>query len=685
MFRCTVMHTLHRVVSVFVFTALLCLGAPAHGQGMGSFISPGPLSHHHVDLDTALGCGNCHVAMGGKPTTLCYESCHDTVRTQLEERTGFHGQGDRSKCFECHAEHRGRDNDLIDTTEFEANFTNRDHLNETGFPLDGAHRVLRCRQCHQTPGEYTGLDSACISCHEDPHGSAVSRRDVLKNCDTCHDAADWDALPLAADIFDHNARSQADYPLEGAHVDVSCKECHIEYKFVPVAFEVCTDCHINPHRAPFKDDPCEECHPSEETWAVEKFKHDQTGYRLEGLHRKVECEECHTTSDKTAQLSRRCEGCHADPHRGQFRPKDCDECHSVDVAAFAMREFDHDVTEFPLVGQHVEVECEECHDDGSKGVYVGLNFEDCDSCHEDAHEGRFEPTACDRCHLPDGFDVQFFDHDSTSFPHTGSHIGLDCSKCHLDSQWNDIPHESCIDCHYTKNPHRPVITGDMCEDCHRTTEFVDIQFDHAASTDFDLAPAHSARECTDCHTFIFHFAGLDANCTACHLDDRPFGHYDGECSTCHESERWSPGGLGGRGHEITGFALAGAHSVLPCESCHDPGRPRGQVSSGCASCHAADDPHFNMLGTACADCHGEVSWLRTSFRHNLTGWPLRGAHRLAACVDCHAAGYVGTARECFRCHDFQATPDRQEHLGPNRQSCERCHRVYQWVPAIYPH
>ncbi len=236
-----------------------------------------------------------------------------------------------------------------------------------------------------------------------------------------------------------------------------------------------------------------------------------------------------------------------------------------------------------------------------------------------------------------------------------------------------------------EDPHRPVITPDQCAECHITDGFELIQFDHAVETGFDLAPAHTEQACTTCHTYIYHFAGLDPSCTACHLDDRPWGHYDGECGACHEAEHWFPGGLGGRDHDITGFALAGAHSLLPCESCHEPGRPRGEATPSCVACHTSDDPHMNMLGMACADCHGEMSWLRTTFRHQQTGWPLRGAHRLAACVDCHAAGYVGTSRECFRCHEFEATPDRPEHQGPSFRNCERCHRVYQWVPAIYPH
>ncbi|MBX2800698.1 MAG: hypothetical protein KTR31_23660 [Myxococcales bacterium] len=654
--------------------------AAAQG-GFGSFISPGPLARPHAELDSVTKCTECH-APGQGPTPSRCMVCHESIEVQVRQSSGFHGRENRGEeCGSCHPDHRGRSHQLIVIPD---DFS---HLKETGFPLQGAHAELSCRRCHKTPGTYADESPECVSCHrsDEPHGLDATSRELLEACDSCHDAKDWDALPLPIGVFDHNDRSQADYALLGAHSDVDCAECHIDMVFVPIAAELCTDCHINPHRAPFREKPCEDCHATTETFFVDDFNHSLTGYPHEGQHRGVECTKCHTSGNKTEPMSRRCESCHADPHRGQFRPKDCDECHSVEIAEFKMRDFDHDTTEFPLVGQHGEVTCEECHGDGQSAVYVGLDFADCDSCHEDPHDGRHEPTDCARCHIEDGFEVQFFDHDTTSFPHTGSHVGLECEKCHEPGQWNGIPHASCNDCHYPKNPHRDSIENDSCEDCHVTEAFTDISFDHLGSTGFDLDPSHSDEACTDCHQGVEHFEGLDTSCMACHHQDRPWGHYDGECGDCHQAADWYPGGLGGRDHAITGFPLRGSHSVLPCDSCHPEGRPRGQASPSCVSCHAADDPHRNLLGMACADCHGEMSWLRTTFRHHQTGWPLRGAHRLAACIDCHALSYVGTPTDCFRCHEAEAPPQIPAHQSPDFQNCDRCHRVYQWSPAIFPH
>ncbi len=664
----------------------LALVSPAPAQSIGSFVSPGSLARPHAELDTLTGCPSCH-APGQGPTPSRCMACHDSVAEQVRRGEGFHGrQGRGERCGECHPDHRGRDHQLVVIPE---NFS---HRSETGFPLEGAHAPLSCRRCHQEVGRYDGLSPECVSCHEGdaPHGlRATSRPQLLRDCARCHDAADWEALPLARGAFDHDAPRQADYALTGAHADVGCAECHLDWQFVPVPSEACTDCHINPHRAPFREQPCGDCHETTETFFVDAFDHTLTGYPHEGRHRGLGCEQCHTGISKTEPLSRECVACHPDPHRGQFGARGCDDCHTVFQAAFLLPDFDHDTTAYPLQGQHVEVTCAECHGEGGGAQYVGLPFGDCDDCHDDAHEGRHEPVPCTRCHVEDGFDVQFFDHDTTSFPHTGKHIGLACEKCHRPGDWSSVPHGSCNDCHYPTNPHDADAVGvDQCAECHDTTGFASISFDHLGETGFDLAPAHTDTRCIRCHQGVEVFAGLEPSCEGCHDADRPWGHYEGECEACHQAARWFPAGLGDRDHAVTGFALRGVHSLQPCESCHAPGRPRGEAAPGCQACHSADDPHRNMIGMACTDCHGESTWLRTTFRHHQTGWSLRGAHRLAACIDCHALQYVGTPTECVRCHEVDAFTQGAgvpEHFTPSVRTCDRCHRQHGWLPATFPH
>jgi hypothetical protein len=111
--------------------------------------------------------------------------------------------------------------------------------------------------------------------------------------------------------------------------------------------------------------------------------------------------------------------------------------------------------------------------------------------------------------------------------------------------------------------------------------------------------------------------------------------------------------------------------------------PKGAAPTQCASCHATDDPHKNLLGRSCDDCHSETSWLRTSFHHSETGWPLKGAHRLADCVDCHATAYAGTPTDCWRCHEAAAPPGVPAHQSAFFRFCDSCHRPFTWV-AVTP-
>ncbi|MCB9669198.1 MAG: hypothetical protein H6736_13955 [Alphaproteobacteria bacterium] len=642
-------------------------------SSVSGFLSPGDLARVHEPNEN--NCFTCHAINGqGVDPNLCM-NCHETVRQQVRQGLGFHSDKGRN-CESCHKDHRGRSFNLI-PRGFEADF---DH-DKTGFPLNGAHRKATCEDCHTTPGQYTGLRSTCESCHDEPHGAEKSKRDLLASCDQCHNETEWKALPIAPEVFDHTSGTQTDYVLTGAHLEVFCGDCHFDWRFVPVRHDQCIDCHQDPHRADFGKDTCEDCHGSPGSWKVQKFNHNRTGYPLEGLHAEVDCHACHKGNATTPLPHDTCENCHEDMHSGQFRPRQCEDCHTVDVAGFALRSYDHDTTSFPLVGLHAGVNCEDCHGDRETAVYLGRPFDDCDACHVDEHQGRFEPTMCQRCHTAEGFRALFFNHDDTNFPHTGKHKQVACNGCHEDFRWVGFPYGSCADCHEKASPHQPGVLGsDTCDDCHNTESFKQISFDHAANTRFDLGLPHGDKACGACHEGIDRFEGLTGECTACHQEERPWGHYDGQCGTCHEAAHWFPGGLGDQEHSVTGFALRGAHTVLDCEECHMPDRARGEAKPQCIGCHRQDDSHRNQLGNVCDDCHTEMSWFRVRWRHGTTGWPLRGAHKMAECVDCHPSSYTGTPTQCFRCHAYEASASPYHQSGL-LQSCDTCHRVYGWLPV----
>lgn len=215
-------------------------------------------------------CSACHSARAGTPgIRLVFPS--EEVRTKTFPRPRH------ETCAACHSdEHDGafpeRDCDTCHTLEgwAPAEFDLARHDQESRFALTGAHRVTPCIACHQ---EAEGVAKRlrfrmedardCASCHreEDPHEGAFGDAP----CETCHgteaflmdsfdhekpEIRDWvgtctvchgerqphgDQFPerecgachstMAFEIpdFDH---SSSRFPLDGAHEDVSCGECH---------------------------------------------------------------------------------------------------------------------------------------------------------------------------------------------------------------------------------------------------------------------------------------------------------------------------------------------------------------------------------------------------------------------------------------------------------------------------
>ena len=320
-----------------------------------------------------------------------------------------------------------------------------------------------------------------------------------------------------------------------------------------------------------------------------------------------------------------------------------------------------------------------------------MPFDDCSSCHDDVHEDRFAPDACSSCHADANWLVDEFDHDRTDYPLTGAHAPVECDECHGEVKVEPVAFDSCADCHAEQDPHEGKTDRDACGACHVTADWATVTFDHAQQTEFALEGAHSAAACSACHApgprseaASLPFEGLEQACDSCHEEERPKAHFAGDCGECHSAESWTVATLGALGHDVTGFVLRGEHRDLPCEDCHATTDSNTAAAPGCISCHAADDAHRNLLGDSCEDCHRESDWLRTRFRHDLVGWPLRGEHRLAACVDCHATGYAGAPTECVRCHEREALRDEVHQQSFSRE-CDLCHRPYDWDDVRYTH
>ncbi|HET7248828.1 MAG TPA: hypothetical protein VFI79_03215 [Gemmatimonadales bacterium] len=174
----------------------------------------------------------------------------------------------------------------------------------------------------------------------------------------------------------------------------------------------------------------------------------------------------------------------------------------------------------------------------------------------------------------------------------------------------------------------------------------------------------------------------------------PHGTLTQPCAACHSPEAWTPARITSAfDHAKTGFALTGAHSSVACKSCHTTLVFKG-ASHDCVSCH--QDPHHGELGNSCARCHTMRSFVDRSGMtraHQLTRFPLTGAHVAADCESCHtptSGGQMTFALRmtaCNDCHqrDFQATRNPDHTAGGFPHDCAQCHATVAWQTARFDH
>ena len=175
----------------------------------------------------------------------------------------------------------------------------------------------------------------------------------------------------------------------------------------------------------------------------------------------------------------------------------------------------------------------------------------------------------------------------------------------------------------------------------------------------------------------------------------PHGTIKDACGTCHTANGWKSIKVAETFvHAARTFPLEGAHARVSCGSCHKA-LEFSKASTSCASCH--QDVHKGELGVTCSTCHTTRSFLdRASMAraHELTRFPLRGAHIAADCTTCHVpapgaarAQFVNTPTQCMSCH----AADYRKAAAPNHTAahfsteCSSCHTTASWLGAGFDH
>ena len=352
----------------------------------------------------------------------------------------------------------------------------------TGFPLDGRHVQVACRQCHTTL-RFTGTSENCSSCHEDVH-----RQELGTMCERCHAPTSW----LVPDMTQRHISTR--FALLGAHRLAQCQSCHTnqeKHTYAGVPLE-CYNCHgpdyeatvAPPHRASGIGTDCVSCHSvSALTWGG-RFDHTQTGFALVGAHATVPCVGCHEGKNYTG-LSDQCASCHLQAYNATTNPAHatsgfpttCEDCHGS--AAWVPSGFKH--TSFPLTGAHATVQCTGCH---SGGTYTGLS-EQCSSCHlqqynattNPAHATSGFPTTCESCHGTATWVPSTFQHDSF-FP-------ISAGSTHRPGRWN-----ACSDCHTSAGSMQQF----SCLNCHEHAQ-TNVDPRHTGVSGY----RYESQACYSCH------------------------------------------------------------------------------------------------------------------------------------------------------------------------------------------
>jgi len=427
---------------------------------------------------------------------------------------------------------------------------------------------------------------------------------------------------------------------------------------------------------------------------------------LSAAHAKLEgapnCVKCHESGK--AVKAEKCLACHDKisarmaARKGIHRDVtgDCQDCHvehqgvDVDLRPLEKDQFDHrEETGFPLEGKHAPLakDCGACHRARS---FLEVKPA-CDACHGDPHQGAMLET-CTACHTPAGWPNAARDfHKAGPFPLEGRHLTVPCASCHINGVVKGTPRR-CYDCHWIRRQDDPYRTrlGSECEDCHRPTSWVAVNWDHGARTGQALSGPHRTLNCDACHKDQT-FKGTSFDCYGCHREDyeeakdpnhRTAG-FPTSCQLCHLPSHSSFDEA--RFNHASIYPLQGVHATQSCAACHKNDVYQGTPRE-CYGCHRADyertqDPNHAAAGfpTTCELCHksSDASWEQGQFNHNAT-YSLLGVHATLDCGACHKNNvYRGTSRDCYGCHraNYEQTQDPNHVAAGFPTTCEVCHRA----------
>jgi len=371
--------------------------------------------YHQKTLDT--DCASCHdfeafqpapkfdhnnakYKLLGKHKDVECNKCHKIEMTNDKKFQQFRGI-EFNNCTSCHEDvHANKFGQNCTKCHSEESFhvikglSTFDH-SITDYPLEGKHRYVDCKKCHNTNYTDPIYTSKCTNCHTDYHKNQFNQNGISTDCSECHTVNGF-----ASSLFTIDQHNQGNFQLKGAHLATPCFVCHKKdsrWEFRDIGLR-CADCHQDIHSSYidvkyYPEAKCENCH-KENKWSEIDFEHSKTKFKLEGAHQKQSCKSCHFKKDKSGVahqefmgLSMSCTNCHKDNHYDQFAENgvtNCVECHGF--FNWKADKFDHNNAQFKLDGAHQNVACKDCHKpvlthEPSYILYKIQNYR-CEDCHK---------------------------------------------------------------------------------------------------------------------------------------------------------------------------------------------------------------------------------------------------------------------------------------------------------------
>lgn len=264
-----------------------------------------PLAGKHEAVD----CRKCHTEKYTDP--LPHNTCAGCHTDYHDNQFANTGMGAKPDCAACHVV----DGFAGSTYPIEEHAKSR-------FPLEGAHAATPCFACHKREDKwrFRNIGEKCADCHDDVHAGQLNPKFYPdKTCENCHLTTSWQDSR-----FDHNLTN---FKLLGAHTRQNCAACHVrddeDHRHGNVRFAnlatTCTGCHENVHDRQFEKNgvtDCVSCHAFED-WQPVNFNHDNTAFKLDGKHAKVECKACHKPVENNQKFI----------VQYKFETFECKDCH----------------------------------------------------------------------------------------------------------------------------------------------------------------------------------------------------------------------------------------------------------------------------------------------------------------------------------------------------------------------